>query len=72
MSDKDLEMIYEAYREDAYKRGGFRERYAVNNGTPRLAMFGCHRVIVYEYGKDDPYQDGNGAMYDVAMERWIG
>lgn len=60
-----------AIREKAYQQGGFRERYAMDNGTEREVEFGGDRCLRYDYDRNDPYQDANGAMYDIDRGCWI-
>ena len=61
----------ERIREMAYQQGGFRERYAMDNGNEKEVEFGGDTCLRYDYDKNDPYQDANGAMYDIDRGRWI-
>ena len=56
----------------AVSTGGYRERYAMENGTRTLKYDGNHKLWVFKYSADDPYQDANGATYNVTEGRWIG
>lgn len=58
-------------REKAYMAGGFRERYAMDNGTETEIEFGGDKCLRYTYSKDDAYQDGNGAIWDINRGKWI-
>ena len=58
-------------REKAYQAGGFRERYAVDNGTEKFLTYGGDPCLRYDYSKDDEYQDANGAMWDITRGKWI-
>lgn len=55
----------------AYEKGGWRERYAIDHGTPTEMEYGGHKVIRWNYDKNDPYQDANGAMWSITEQRWI-
>lgn len=71
MNPKNRELIASEILEKAYMAGGFRERYAMDYGTPRLVKFGDDACIRFDYSKDNAYQDANGAMYSVNREKWI-
>lgn len=58
-------------RDKAYKAGGYRERYAMDNGAETEITFGGDRCLKYTYDKNDPYQDANGAIWDIARQKWI-
>lgn len=55
----------------AYEKGGFRERYAMDNGTEKIVEYGGHKCLRYDYDHNDPYQDANGAMWDMTKGTWI-
>ena len=55
----------------ALSNAGYRERYAMLNGTETVSYNGNHRIITFKYSNSDPYQDANGAMYDATEERWV-
>ena len=59
-------------RNHAVSTAGYRERYAIEHGTRTLVHNGDHKLWVFRYSADDPYQDGNGATYDVTEGRWVG
>ena len=56
---------------NAVKTSGYRERYAIDHGTRTLEHDGDHKLWVFRYSADDPYQDANGATYDVTEGRWV-
>ena len=49
---------------------GWRERYAMQHGTPRAVIQGGALCFRFEYSKKLPYQDANGAQYDTTRQRW--
>ena len=57
---------------EAYKSGGFREKYAMDHGEKEIHMVNGHRMWIFHYSPDDPYQDANGATFDCKMRRWVG
>ena len=56
---------------NAVKTAGYRERYAIKHGKRELKYDGDHKLWVFIYSTDDPYQDANGASYDVTTGNWI-
>lgn len=58
-------------REAAYASGGYRERYAMDNGTETEIEYGGHNCLKYTYDINDPYQDANGAIWDMDEGKWI-
>ena len=48
-----------------------RERYAIEHGTRTLKYNGDRKLWVFKYSADDPYQDANGATYDVTNGKWV-
>lgn len=56
---------------EMYKNGGFRERYAMDNGNETTLFMNGHKLTRYTYSKNAEYQDGNGATYDHAKKCWI-
>lgn len=58
-------------KKDAYEAGGYRERYAMDNGTMEIRTVSGHRLWIFRYSKDNPYQDGNGATFDCKTKTWI-
>lgn len=55
----------------AYKQGGYRERYAMENGN-KAVTHECQRELwTYTYPSDWDYQDANGAIYDATHGKWV-
>ena len=59
-------------KRDAYNAGGYRERYAMDNGDREIRVVNGHRLWIYTYSKENPYQDANGATFDCKERKWIG
>ena len=60
-------------REKAKETAGYRERYAMENGSEKLLQDKRnHLLFKYTYSREDPYQDANGAMFDIMEMRWVG
>ena len=57
---------------EAYNAAGFRERYAMENGTKSIVYLNGHKCYKFTYSKDVDYQDANGALYDTVEKRWRG
>jgi len=57
---------------EAYAAGGYRERYAMDHGEKETKTVNNHRLWIFRYSPDDPYQDANGATFDCKEGRWIG
>ena len=57
--------------QEAYAKGGFRERYAMNFGKRGNVIVRGHRCWKFTYPESDPYQDANGAVYDAESRQWI-
>ena len=66
-----MEGVLRTQRSLAYTKGGFRERYAMDKGTEKIVEFGGHQCLRYDYDHNDPYQDANGAMWDMERAKWI-
>lgn len=54
----------------AMQRAGWRERYAMTHGTRQTKIIGGYKCWVFTYSADDPYQDANGATYNITLGRW--
>ena len=54
---------------EAYNTAGFRERYAMENGTKSTVYLNGHKCYKFTYSKDVDYQDANGALYDTVDKR---
>ena len=55
----------------AYNKGGFREKYAMEHGTRTEKRTNGRTLWVYKYSAKDEYQDANGATYDATQNRWV-
>lgn len=55
----------------AYSVGGFRERYAMDNGNKTTVYINGHKCFKFTYSSHKEYQDGNGATYDTVTKNWI-
>lgn len=56
---------------NAYKNGGARERYALENGNKSILFVRGHKCFKFTYSKKKAYQDANGATYDTVTKNWI-
>ena len=54
------------------KSAGYRENYAIENGTGSIRREGEYTLITFTYSEDDEYQDANGATYCIERSAWIG
>ena len=61
----------EKYIKKAYNAGGFRERYAMQHGSPRVVIINGNKCITWIYCYSDEYQDANGATFDTVRSTWI-
>jgi len=61
----------ERTRKEAEARAGYREKYAMENGTPRRETMNGDTVYIFTYSDKDTYQDANGATYDATRKNWI-
>ena len=52
--------------------GGFRERYAMQNGTREIEYINGEKCYIYRYSKEEEYQDANGATYNTVRGAWVG
>lgn len=57
--------------EKAYAQGGFRERYAMDNGQCEVVYINGHKCYKFTYSTDLEYQDANGATWDSSRQTWI-
>lgn len=55
----------------AYKNGGARERYALENGNKSILFVRGHKCFKFTYPKRKAYQAANGATYDTVTKNWI-
>lgn len=56
---------------EAWKAAGYREHYAMQYGAKEIKKENNKKYLVYTYSQNDPYQDANGATYDMAEGRWV-
>ena len=56
---------------EQYHKGGFREKYAMENGNKSIVYIRGHKCFKYTYDKYREYQDANGATYDTLEKKWI-
>lgn len=56
---------------EMYSKGGYRERYALQEGKKTTVYINSHRCIKFTYSNNIEYQDGNGAIYDTVLKSWI-
>lgn len=54
----------------AYEKGGFRERFAMENGNRSTVFINGHKCYKFTYSKNKEYQDANGALYDTETKSW--
>lgn len=55
----------------AYTAGGWRERYAMENGNKTVVYINGHKCYKYTYSAHREYQDANGATFDTVRGCWI-
>ena len=55
----------------AYTVGGWRERYAMENGNKTVIYINGHKCYKYTYSANKEYQDANGATFDTVRGCWI-
>lgn len=54
----------------AYNNGGYRERYAMENGNKAIVYVNGHKCYKFTYSQHNEYQDANGALYDTVTKSW--
>lgn len=55
----------------AYTAGGFRERFAMENGNRTTVYINGHKCYKFTYSTKKAYQDANGATFDTVRRAWI-
>lgn len=55
----------------AYKTGGYRERYAMENGNKTEITVNGNKCYKFTYSVYNVYQDANGAIFDTIRGCWI-
>ena len=58
-------------KQAAYNAGGFRERYAMEQGNATITYINGEKCIKYTYSTKAEYQDANGATYNTVRKQWI-
>lgn len=56
---------------DAYEKGGYRERYAMEHGNKIEMWKDGQHFWKFTYSKLKPYQDANGALYNLDTGTWV-
>lgn len=56
---------------EAWERGGWRERYAIQNGKRTIKTINGEKCYIYTYDNAEEYQDANGATYNTSRKSWI-
>lgn len=55
----------------AYETGGYRERFAMENGNRSIIYVNGQKCLKFTYSSNLEYQDGNGATYNTVTGKWI-
>ena len=55
----------------AYNNGGYRERYAMDNGKKQIVYINGDKCYKFIYADSVTYQDANGAIYNTIRKSWI-
>lgn len=55
----------------AYETGGYRERFAMENGNRSIIFVNGQKCFKFTYSANLEYQDGNGATYNTITGRWV-
>lgn len=58
-------------KKEALSRAGYRERYAMENGTEKATTENGEKLYIFTYSDAIPYQDANGATYNATRKAWI-
>lgn len=56
---------------EAYKNGGYRERYAMEKGNKTVIFVHGQKCFKFTYSKEEEYQDANGSIYNTITKCWI-
>ncbi len=62
--------IFDSY-DLALATAGYREKYAMTHGNGEYKTVGDRELWVFTYSDDNPYQDANGATFDITNGAWI-
>ena len=57
-------------KQEATKKAGYREKYAMQNGNEKKRTENGETVYIFTYSETDPYQDANGATYNATRKAW--
>lgn len=60
-----------AEMKEAYNNGGYRERYAMENGNKAVVYVNGQKCFKFTYSRNKEYQDANGATYNTVTKSWI-
>lgn len=56
----------------AYATANFRERYALEHyDTKETKKVNGRKLWIFRYSPSNPYQDANGATYDIKKGAWV-
>lgn len=55
----------------AMQAAGYREKFALENGTAQLVTVNGEKCYRFTYSKENEYQDANGAIYNTKRKVWI-
>ena len=55
----------------AYETGGYRERFAMENGNKSIIYVHGQKCFKFTYPEYAEYQDANGATYNTVTGKWI-
>lgn len=58
-------------RRQATAAAGWRERYAMEHGTPKAQYIRGEKCYIFTYSTAAEYQDANGATYNAYRRQWI-
>lgn len=56
---------------EAYNNGGYRERYAMENGNKTIIYINGQKCFKFTYSLNLEYQDANGAIYNTSTKTWV-
>lgn len=63
-------MTAKEYKE-AMQTAGYREKYALENGTVQLVTVNDEKCYRFTYPTENEYQDANGAIYNTKRKEWV-
>ena len=63
----------DAIMEKARESAGYREKYALEHyDIIQRKKVNGHKLLIFRYSPTDPYQDANGAIFDIRTLKWVG